>query len=126
MNMKKRVLSVIASALISSVSFAAPQKMADLVVSGYTGSTPLENFPVLVRISPTRISGFAYADCASGGADISFKDANGNALDFEIDTWNASGESLVWVKVPSLSGTATKITFCWNDASPAAHTPSDT
>ena len=126
MNMKKRVLSVIASALISSVSFAAPQKMADLVVSGYTGSTPLENFPVLVRISPTRISGFAYADCASGGADISFKDANGNALDFEIDTWNASGESLVWVKVPSLSGTATKITFCWNDASPAAHTSSDT
>ena len=126
MNIKKRVLSAIACALAASVSFAAPQKAADLVVSGYTGSTPLENFPVLVRISSTRISGFTYADCASGGADISFQDASGNALDFEIDTWDTSGDSFVWVKVPSLSGNATKITLRWKDANPAAHTPSDT
>ena len=124
--MNKTTSVFMAAAMAASLSFAAPQKAADLTVSGYTGSTTLENFPVLVRISPTSISGFAYADCASGGADISFKDASGNTLDFEIDTWDTSGDSFVWVKVPSLSGNATKITLRWKDSNPAAHTPSDT
>lgn len=35
--------------------------------------------------------------------DIAFADAGGNWLPFEIDTWNTSGESLVWVLLPSLS-----------------------
>ena len=122
----KKSLAIVSATLAATVSLAAPRKAADITVSGYTGSTTLANFPVLVRISPERISGFAYADCAAGGADISFQDAAGNALDFEVDTWDASGDSLVWVKVPSLSGNATKITFCWNDAAPAAHTSSAT
>ena len=124
--MKKTLTTITAAVCAASLAFAAPRKAADITVSGYTGASTLENFPVLVRISPTRISGFSYADCASGGADISFKDASGNALDFEIDTWDTSGESLVWVKVPSLSGNATKITLRWNDASPVAQTPSAT
>ena len=101
--MKKTTTVFMAAAMAASVSFAAPQKAADLVVSGYTGSTPLENFPVLVRISPTRISGFSYADCAADGRDIAFEDAQGNVLAREIDTWNPNGESLVWVRVPTLA-----------------------
>ena len=124
--MKKTTTVFIAAAMAATVSIAAPQKAADLVVSGYTGSTTLENFPILVRISSTRISGFSYADCAVGGTDISFRDANDTVLDFEVDTWNTSGDSLVWVKVPYLSGNATKITVQWNDSAPAAHTPSAT
>ena len=125
--MKKKTLALIAAAVLTAtMSFALPRKAAEITMSGYEGSSTLENFPVLVRISPERIDGFSYADCAEGGADISFQDAAGNALDFEIDTWDASGESLVWVKVPSLSGNATKISFRWNDPAPAAHTPSST
>lgn len=112
--------------MAASLAFAAPQKAAEITVSGYTGASTLENFPVLVRISEAGISGFSYADCASEGADISFKDASGTTLDFDIDTWDTSGTSLVWVKVPALSGDATKIIFRWKDANPAAHTPSDT
>ena len=78
--------------------------------SGYAGSETLENFPVLVKISESGISGFRYADCKRpGGADLRFADASGNLLANEVDTWNTSGESLVWVKVPSLTA-ATKIT----------------
>ena len=86
--------------------------------SGYTGSEALANFPVLVKISESRISGFRYADCKRpSGADLRFADADGNLLASEVDTWNTSGESLVWVKVPSLTA-ATTITayYGWDFA----------
>ena len=86
--------------------------------SGYTGSETLANFPVLVKISETGISGFRYADCKKpGGADLRFADASGNLLASEVDTWDTNGVSLVWVKVPSLTA-ATKITayYGWDFA----------
>ena len=74
--------------------------------SGYTGSSTLENFPALVRI-PTAIA----SKCRNNGADIRFVDSEGFIVPHEIDTWNPSGESLIWVSVPSLSGTATTLTM---------------
>lgn len=121
-NMKKIVIKGIAlfAALFASSLFALPLKQAKLTVSGYQGGeTALENFPLLVRISETGIQGFSYADCAEGGADISFALADGTALPYEIDTWNDKGESLVWVKLPALSGTDTSFYFRWNDSGPA-------
>lgn len=85
---------------------AAPQMRADLAVSRYSGSAPLTNFPVLVRISEATIRGFQYGDCAPGGADIAFEDEYGNALPREIDTWDETGESLVWVRLPVLTNNA--------------------
>ena len=84
-------------------------KKSVLTISGYAGSTTLANFPVLVRLSAGSPSGFAYADVTNG--DIRFADSNGNSLPFEIEKWDASGESHVWVSVPSLSGQATTITM---------------
>ena len=86
-------------------------KKSDITVSGYAGSTPLANFPVLVRLEANSPSGFDYADCAADGSDLRFADANGDLIPHEIDTWNTSGESLVWVSVPSISGTATTFTM---------------
>ncbi|MBP5511015.1 MAG: DUF2341 domain-containing protein [Kiritimatiellae bacterium] len=77
-------------------------------VSGYQGATALDGFPVLIRLSES-ISGFSYADCDANGADLRFTDATGELLPHEIDTWDTSGESSVWVKVPTLSGTATAV-----------------
>jgi len=77
-------------------------------VAGYTNDTgtsrsTLTDFPVLVRISPSRITDFAYADSlVANGGDLRFKAADGTPLSFEVDTWNTSGESLVWVKLPSM------------------------
>ena len=104
---------------------ASPLQQCELVVSGYAGTTELVDFPVLVRVSPTKVADFNYADCATGGADISFTDAEGNALPHEVDTWNPDGTSLVWVKLPTLSGKNTKLVMRWNDASPGENNPAN-
>jgi hypothetical protein len=95
----------------------------DVTFPGYAGSAPLENFPVLVRLSVQR-NGFDYSACQALGADLRFADAAGNLLPCEVDTWNPGGESLVWVKVPSLSR-STRITAYYGCANPPANTPSD-
>lgn len=60
------------------------------------------NVPVLLRLS-TSITGFSYSDFTRGGKDMLILDEASNVLPFEIETWNPSGESLVWVKVPTYS-----------------------
>ena len=78
---------------------------AKFTVSGYAAGKPaLSGFPVLVRIQEGSPSGFSYDDLHSKatGADIAFVDMDGNGLPFEIDTWNPSGTSLVWVKLPTM------------------------
>ena len=91
--------------------------------SGYSGTTTLENFPVLVRVSDA--NGFFYSQFKDpAGGDLRFSDAEGNLLASEIDTWNPSGESLVWVKVPLLNA-STVITAHYGCTTPDAVTASD-
>ena len=92
--------------------------------SGYAGSSALSGFPVLVRIAPfdagtgKGIRNFSYADLKMAeGGDLRFADAEGHLLAHEIETWNPDGESLVWVKVPSLDA-ATKITAYYGNVVP--------
>ena len=68
--------------------------------SAVPGDGIVEGFPALVRLSEG-ISGFHYSDFMASGADLVFADEDGVVLASEIDTWNTSGESLVWVKVPA-------------------------
>ena len=75
-------------------------------------TTTLANFPLLVRLSAVRQSGFDPAKCGTNGADLRFALADGTLLAHEIDTWNPTGESFVWVNVPSLSS-ATEIKAYW-------------
>ena len=71
--------------------------------SGYTGTETLENFPVLIRVSKN-LNSFNYDKCkVSGGGDLRFSDANGTLLQSEVELWDTEGESLVWVKVLSLT-----------------------
>ena len=116
--MKRILLAAFAALLLAAPAVHATEldttlfaKKSDITVSGYAGSTTLANFPVLVRLAADSPVGFDYADCAADGSDIRFADANGDLIPHEIDTWNASGESLVWVQVPTLSGTATTFTM---------------
>ena len=100
----------------------------DYSVSGYNGSETLENFPVLVRLSANSPEGFDYNYCAANGADVYFTDASNNVLAHEIDTWDTSGESLIWVKIPSVTpvaqSTAT-FTMHYGSAIPATITLPD-
>ena len=85
-----------------------------ITFSGYTKSTTLTNFPVLVVLSE-KIDGFYYSDFASNtGGDLRFADSNQTAeLNYEIEKWDTNGNSYVWVQVPKISGTNTFIWVCW-------------
>ena len=90
-------------------------KGAKFTVAGYAAGKPaLSGFPVLVRLQANSPAGFSYADLQNPatGADLCFVDMGGNGLPFEIDTWNASGESLVWVRLPSMTN-GTEFVMCW-------------
>jgi autotransporter-associated beta strand protein len=83
---------------------------------GYTRSSTLTDFPVLVALDSTRIPGFAYSQFASAnGNDLRFTNADGTVeLPYEIETWSTSGTSYVWVKVPSMSA-GTSICAFWGN-----------
>jgi len=102
-------------------TFLNPTNYTDnlkITFNGYNRSETLQDFPVLVRLS-TNLPGFNYSHFASStGADLRFTDAGGTrVLPSEIDQWNPSGESTVWVQVPALSGTNTAIWAYWGDSS---------
>ena len=97
---------------------------AKFTVAGYTGAEVLENFPVLVRLAADSPLAFSYADCAAGGSDIRFADAEGNLIPHEIETWDTSGESLVWVGLPTATN-GTFFTMFYNASAPGAPSPDD-
>ena len=97
-----------------------------LQVAGYTGTETLVNFPVLVRVSETRIPGFFFADMSAKnvngkamGYDLAFFAEDGTRLEIDKDVWNIdttvepTGEQLVWVKLPQMKQ-GTKFFMCYN------------
>ena len=88
----------------AAVALANFTKSFTVTASGYTDGDTFADFPMLVRLNPANVSGFSYDDfIQSDYSDLAFFDASGNALAFDVDTWNTSGESLVWVRVPSFA-----------------------
>jgi len=103
---------------------ASFERSFDISFPGYTGSSTLEDFPVLVRVSPSRC-GFQYDRCkVANGGDLRFTDDCGRLLVSEIDTWNTNGESLVWVKVPYMGSNAV-IRAYYGCANPPAVDPTE-
>ena len=123
--MKTKLIAWVAVTVLSSCGWAG-------VAIGYhhkfditlccTNQTALADFPVPVRLS-SAIAGFDYADfSSSAGNDLLFTDAEGTvALPHEIETWNAAGESVVWVKVPSL--VTNGVITCWYGKPSVAQIP---
>jgi hypothetical protein len=94
-----------------------------IVLSGYNRSETLHDFPVLVELG-TNLPGFNYNHFAypSAGSDLRFTDASGTrVIPCEVDQWNPSGQSEVWVQVPALSGSNTTIWAYWGN--PANNAP---
>ena len=107
-------VAVLCSALsVRAADFGPWSRTAPIQFTGYTASGTLTNFPALVVLG-TNISGFSYADFRSGVRDdLRFASTNGDELNYEIDTWNTNGQSLVWVQVPALQDTNTSIRAYW-------------
>ena len=88
---------------LAAVLPAAQPGTATLTVSGYTGTSTLTDFPVLVRVPPS-----ITLKCGPDGSAMRFYAADGvTELAHEIDTWNYGGDSCVWVKLPALAAGTT-------------------
>ena len=60
----------------------------------------LNDFPLLVRLNTNLIN---YASAQSDGDDLRFIDVDGTTeLSYEIEKWDSAGESVIWVKAPSI------------------------
>ena len=60
--------------------------------------------------------GFRYSQARSNGGDLRFLDNSGSELKYEISKWNPSGESHIWVNIPTLKSDA-NITMYWGNPS---------
>ena len=87
-----------------------------ITFGGYTNDEALLDFPALVRLG-ANIPGFSYSqfDSPANGADLRFTDADGRELPYQIDTWNPSGNSFVWVQVPEIATNTDYINACWGN-----------
>lgn len=98
------------------------QWKSTITFPGYASAQRISNLPVLLKIGPDTVAGFRYSDCAADGSDLLVVDESGGLLPYEIETWNPSGTSLVWVKVPDF-GSGCHITLLWSDAGTGADIP---
>jgi hypothetical protein len=74
----------------------------------YDRSETLTNFPALVVLNE-RLPGFSYDTFrSSSGYDLRFSDDTDTVgLNYEIESWNPSGNSYVWVQVPEFTSNCT-------------------
>ena len=63
----------------------------------------LENFPALVVLTTAN---FTYSNAQPDGDDLRFTDPDGTLLSYEIEKWNADGNSYIWVRVPKIDASS--------------------
>ena len=86
------------STLWHDASWGARQR---LTFDNLSRGENLTDFTVLVELNASNID---YAKTQNNGEDLRFYDADGTLLDHEIETWDESGSSFVWVRVPQIDG----------------------
>ena len=83
-----------------------------------------ENFPVLVRLNKDF---FDFAQAKPAGDDVRFATADGTALAYQIEDWDAAaGMAAVWVRLPSIKGNARQeIKMYWGKSDAASESKGD-
>ena len=71
--------------------------------------TALTDHVALVTLNT---SNFDYSKAQSAGQDLRFVDGDGTVLHYEIEEWNSTGTSQVWVRVPQINA-ASNTDFIW-------------
>ncbi|MGE5181450.1 MAG: DUF2341 domain-containing protein [Acidobacteriota bacterium] len=91
---------------LDDIHTIAPSPRA-LVFDNSSSAIDLVDFPVLIALDPTKI---AYPQVVDLQHDLRFHDeATDTDLPFEIEHWDPTGESDLWVKIPVIhAGTTTE------------------
>ena len=84
-----------------------------------TSGSALTNYQVPIVIDNTT---FDYSKAQPDGDDIRFGTASGTDCDYWIEEWNTTGESTIWVEIPSIpaSGTTSIYMYYGNPAAASA------
>ena len=83
-----------------------------------SGIGQLTDFPLMVSLNASRID---YSLCQSSGQDLRFFDSDGKtALSYEIEQWNSSGTSIIWVRVPQIDASSTSDSIVMLYGNPSA------
>lgn len=101
-------------------------KRLPITIDNEDQATAHTNMPVLVKLDSSKIN---YADILSGGADIRFTLADHTTtLNYDIESWNSSGVSYVWVKVPTIAASADMVIYMYynNTSAVDAQSPANT
>lgn len=96
------VVAVILTGASAMAEVSGYAHRIDFSVTGYRGTETLVNFPLIIKLSET-IKGFKYSDFLSDGADLRFALKDGTVLQHELESWDTTGTSVAWVKVPAFS-----------------------
>ena len=114
----RRILSFLSLSALAAAALplraATVQDFArtfEVTVPAGLADEPLADFPLLVRLG-SGIQGFDYADFRQNGADLLVTDDEGVPLPHELENWDPSDESRLWIQVPSVaSGTAVHVYY---------------
>jgi hypothetical protein len=95
-----------------------PTSPRTLVLNNSAGATTMTNFPILVALDRSKID---YSQVENPLTDLKFTDSSGN-LAYDVEHWDAAGESDVWVRVPSIAARTTtqSLTMAWGPGVGAA------
>lgn len=82
--------------------------------------TPMANYQVKIELNSTN---FDYTHLNSNGSDIRFYDQSHNPLNYWVETWNYGGDSLIWVKIPSMGTSSFRM--CYGNSSATSESNGD-
>lgn len=101
-----------------------PGQLRIVTFANAASTTDLLGFPVVIPIGPTDVD---HAQITDPTTQLRFRDPDSATdLPFEIDRWDAAGESLVWVRVPKIDAGSTTDTIelrFGTDVATAANAP---
>jgi hypothetical protein len=122
LTVKAVAVLLLAACTACGADFSPWAKEMSIRFAGYTQAGTLTNFPALVQFAEGS-NAFHYADAAGDGSDLRFTAADEiTELNYEIESWNPSGVSYVWVQVPALADSNTSIRAFYGNAAAGSTT----
>jgi hypothetical protein len=91
-------------------SDASPMGSRTLTVDLGNTHGELDAFPLLVRLDSTRV---VYADVPDPTTGFTFTDPSGATLEYDVDHWDPTGTSALWVRVLAIPTTGTTLTMTY-------------